>query len=238
MKSKSWLSLIGLLLLAAGPAAIAQETAPARQERKQAALFDLAFAGGSASDLDRAIEEATGEPLNLMIPESGNELRIPPFQVKRVSVESLLLSLGVDETLPIRYGRSIQYARQRFWFEKGQGGSERDEVDIWKLKVDSVPVPPPFLMVKPVNVAELLERYSIDDLSTAIHLAWDSGEDMGTAPELKFHAETKLLVARGTEEQLDLMTKVLQLLGNIDASPVKSGEPIRSGSSKTDAAKP
>ena len=51
--------------------------------------FDLDFAGGTPKDLVKAVEKATGKPLNTVIPDEYADLKIPAVSVKNVTVAQL-----------------------------------------------------------------------------------------------------------------------------------------------------
>ena len=67
-----------------------------------------------------------------------------------------------------------------------------------------------------------LDHFKIEDITTAMKLGWElSGAK--ELPTMKFHEETKLLVVSGTQEQLTVVTQVLQNL----ATSAGTGAPNR-----------
>ena len=73
-----------------------------------------------------------------------------------------------------------------------------------------------------VDVDQLLQDYTIDDLSTAIQLAWESSKDEMLAPEIKFHKETSLAIVSGTAGHVQLMKHVLSELSREAANAPES----------------
>ena len=52
----------------------------------------------------------------------------------------------------------------------------------------------------------------MEDINTGIRAAWEMSGQTSSSPSLKFHQETKLLIARGTEQELRLVQEVLKAL--------------------------
>src|SRR6266498_1013555 len=72
-------------------------------------LFDLSFAGGTPQKLVSEMERANGLKLNVLIPPELADTRIPPMELRSVSVQDVFDSLGIlsrDSMLWIRTGRS------------------------------------------------------------------------------------------------------------------------------------
>src|SRR5690242_14620396 len=55
--------------------------------------FDLDFAGGTPNDLVRAIEKATGKPLNIVIPTGAADVPLPPLKMRGITVAELFKAL-------------------------------------------------------------------------------------------------------------------------------------------------
>lgn len=60
--------------------------------------FDLDFPGGSPDRLVKAIEKATGKPMNVIIPEENADLKMPAISVKNVTVAQLFEALKDNST--------------------------------------------------------------------------------------------------------------------------------------------
>lgn len=98
------------------------------------------------------------------------------------------------------------------------------------------------------QLAPFLENYKIDDITTAIETGWSmldeqqaksspgfggSGYTVENSQKLTFHKDTKLLIAVGEPEKVDMIDAVLiQLVKNKthdgkSLAPAKSGEPAK-----------
>ena len=79
--------------------------------------------------------------------------------------------------------------------------------------------PPKATRVFPLG--NYLENYRIEDITTAIQTAWEMMPEK-TAGELKFHKDTRLLIAVGSPEQLNL---IQEILGSLQGQPLQWGHP-------------
>ena len=61
------------------------------------------------------------------------------------------------------------------------------------------------------SLEPLLERYKVEDITTAMKLGWELSGTKGL-PTMKFHEETKLLVVSATDEQMLVVNQVIQNL--------------------------
>lgn len=131
-----------------------------------------------------------------------------------------------------RYSRVPQYAR----FVVSKGFRTTDPIptgnSIWHFFVErpsSHPVPEDENLeptsVEVYQLGNLLGVYSVDDITTAIKTTWDL-LDSSVTPEMRFHEETGLLVARGTQGQLQMINSVMMNLN----SAVNAAGPQPSGS--------
>lgn len=74
------------------------------------------------------------------------------------------------------------------------------------------PPPPPPVEPKTIQYFQLdpyLERFTVDDITTAIKTGWDMA-GYKPAPAMKYHEETKLLVFYGTEPEMTVIKGVLE----------------------------
>lgn len=204
-------TLLLALIFSAGAATAETATTEATGWATHAEVFDLSFPGGTPKDLVDALARASGNPVNVIIPNEGKDVQIPPFQLAAVSTTEVLSSLNTP-FMPKKGGGSMTYR-----FERTEDSS------IWTMKILlSGSIPDPRQVVKPVSIARYLDNYSIDDLSTAIHLAWEAAPEDSVKPSVKYHPETKLLIVSGSEGQIDL---VMAVLGQLEgASPTKTAQ--------------
>jgi hypothetical protein len=181
--------------------------------------FDLNFLrGGPPEALVAAIEKVTGKPLNAIVPSQDRNVQIPPMKLTNVTVPELFEALRMasmkEEMLP---GRNFQSS---YGFEtKGQG-----EDAVWC-----------FHSVKPLTgpdqcrffqLAEYLDNFTIEDITTAIQTGWDL-LGVKPTPRLKFHPETKLLITVGQSQQLQTIEDVLSALRGAGPKRPMPAAPVR-----------
>ncbi len=188
--------LLGWLCLTATPSAFAQSSdTPAR--------FDLQFPGGSPDALVKLLQEASGEPVNAMIPRSAKDIDLPPLNYRNVTVEEVLRPLQASESVPVEYHGRITMHSEGFEWQFDHG--------IWVMRVVTPPKNFEVFEVEPVNVRRLLEHYTIDDVTTAIDSAWKL-QNAPAENQLLFHPETSLLLLRGRQADIVTARSVLQSL--------------------------
>lgn len=206
--------LLSLFTLAGGPAAPAADEAVAQDNSP---LVTLNFPGGTLDDFVRALEAASDGPVNLVMP-GYTEVPVPSIRVTNVSLQQVFAA--------------IQRADRRIEFHSvNDPGST-----VWAVQLAQRRAQPQ--IARTYSVEPLLDKYNINDLTTAIRTAWemaraqetiDSSRDVnsrywndpGPAPELRFHQETKLLIVRGTQSDLQLAANVVEQL-----SPPRKPEPV------------
>jgi hypothetical protein len=180
--------------------------------------FDLDFRGGAPDELVAVIEKATGKPLNVIIPEEYRSRReqsprvsIPAMKVTNVTVPDLFDAIrmaNVSQASGFMPGMQPQYG---YGFEtRGQG-----EDAVWYFYNRPAPAGP-LDVCRFYQLAGYLESFTIQDITTAIQTGWDL-LGVNPKPRLKFHPETKLLIAVGQPDELRTIEDVLAQLGK--ASP-------------------
>jgi len=202
---------------AARPATVNLRVTPQGEADETAAFekFDLDFPGGSPRDLVSAIEKATGKPLNALVPKEDETIELPYMKFKAVTVPDLFdaLRLASQKTVYVNGG---QFTSTYDFHTQGHG-----EDAIWYFRYERPPPQQQFCRF--YQLAQDLENYSIQDITTAIQTGWKL---LGVAnpPQLKFHPETKLLIGVGQMEKLAMIDSVLQELRK---APPKTREPAR-----------
>ncbi len=167
--------------------------------------FDLSFGGGTPQKLVSEMEKASGLKLNVLIPPELTDARIPPMELRSVSVESVFDSLNV-------IGRNSMNSMA--WI-RATGGNG----NIWVLAraADN-------RKTQAFYVGHLLKKFKIDDITTAVQTTWQLGGKEAKA-ELKYHQETQLLIALGHPEQLNTTENVLaQLERAIEPAQLEPGK--------------
>jgi hypothetical protein len=153
----------------------------------KAETFDLTFSGGSPAKLVEAIEKASGQKLNVLLPPNLSTSVIPRMELRSVNATIVFNSLNVvltqDENvrwLPVN----------NVWIL--QSGSDRRSSQVF-------------------YVGHLLSKFKVEDITTAIQTTWKlAGKD--SKAELKYHQDTQLLIALANKPQLETVVEVLREL--------------------------
>lgn len=160
-------------------------TAFASEAKPKPETFDFSFSGGTPAALVAALERATGTKPNVLVPPRLAQTRLPKMELRDVSVESVFMALSL---------LTSDEGRLRWTSLKN---------NVWVLQSA-----PQALRTQVFYVGDLLQKFKIDDLNTAILTAWKlDGNDV--QPELKYHQETQLLLARADAHQLSLVNELL-----------------------------
>jgi hypothetical protein len=179
--------------------------------------FNLDFGGGPPSLLVEQIEKATGKPLNVIIPNEDAQEDLPSLKMNNVNVVQLFQALAVASektiTVPTRNGASYGTYNTAFGFET----KEKPITDnsIWYFISNKPSLPPTNSTPKickyyPLEIY-LKSGFTVDDITTAIQTGWKMmGET--SPPEISFHKETKLLIAVGEPDKLEVIDNVLNAL--------------------------
>ena len=227
--------LSGCLFLFTLPMAFAQQSSPGNVPPQRPGYapsqpltkFDLDFRGGTPKELAAAIQEASGRPLNVIIPEEFADTKLPALKMKNVDVPQLFDALTSASRKQELVGRGLYDTSYGF----RPSGQITDDT-IWNFFVQT---PPPLANEAPPKICRFysLARYldsgtTVDDITTAIK----TGAQMlgaGPGPAISFHKDTKLLIAVGDEGKLQLIDSVLEQLAKgktsvKDVSAAKSAE--------------
>lgn len=183
--------------------------------------FDLDFPGGTPKDLVKAVEKATDKPLNVIIPDDCADLKIPAVSVKTVTVAQLFGVLRSASKATHRYVVVDPFTGNSNWNEQTSTYGfqtegvpnensiwfflkEGDDAGLFKLVAPT--------MCKFYQLSPYLEAgYKVEDVTTAIETAWKM---LGVTkpPTLSYHKDTKVLIAVGEKDKVDLIGDVLKQL--------------------------
>jgi hypothetical protein len=186
MKYKATIQKISLSLMLAmltGVTGVAQnpEAAPAEE------TFHLSFPGGPPSKLVEAMEKAGVKNINVLIPPKLAQFNLPRLELRAVTASTIFTALNfvVDQDA-------------KRWFQVK---------NVWILQ-DSRREPPDTRVNRVVYIGNLLGKYKVDDITTAIQTAWQLSP-AGSKAELKYHSDTQLLIALADKPQLDTIHEVV-----------------------------
>lgn len=209
--------------------------------------FNLTFNGGTPAEFIEAINDQGDLNVNVIIRREDANERLPPLEVRDVTVPQVFEAVSMANSKPISIvvgyrmtGGVPQAMTQQFVTEQvfRTGDRRPSESSIWYFYVNRPPEIPKEKLAIPTNVqiyqlVYLLDNYSIGDITTAIKTAWELMESPIT-PEIMYHEETKLLVARGLESHFQIIdTIIVQLERGADArngtqvpAPGRTGQPV------------
>ncbi len=211
-----------------------QTRATGQQAPEQRTRFDLDFPGGTPRELAKAIEVSRHKPLNLIVPDEAAQVRIPAMKMTHVDLPELFQALSStsekrETRIVDRGGRqSVEVAESRYTIQArgvgqpqmpGQGQGAITDDTVWcfiYINQEAAPVLPEKKICRFFNLAPYLDdskgNLKIEAITTAIETGWKMlGED--SIPAMKFHPDTKLLIAVGESFRLEMIDMVLKELG-------------------------
>jgi hypothetical protein len=174
--------------------------------------FNLSFPGGTPKEFVEAVNLAAAKsireprPINLLVPRDLTDVKVPPMELRAVTTATLFQSL----TLLSR---------------SGPDGLE------WRSSSENVWVlgrRPDDRKTQAFYVGNLLQKFKIEDITTAVEATWKLGtRNPEAAPELKYHKDTQLLIARAYQSQLTTMSEVIsQLRLGIEQPALPDPKPV------------
>ena len=192
--------------------------------------FDLNFPGGTPKELVEAIEKASGKPLNAIIPDEHANTLLPALKMNAVTAAQLFEALGQASRKIVTFkNRSFQESYYGF---RTQG--QATDYSIWYFYYEQSNPPQEPKACHFYQLAPYLDTYKIEDITTAIETGWIMlGET--ERPEIKFHKDTKLLIAVGEPSRLVLIESVLSQLnqGKSLEGKVRETSPAAKSGEKT-----
>lgn len=193
--------------------------APAKDARR----FDLDFPGGTPEDLIVFLRERAGESVNAIIPDDVANTQIPAMSLRNVTLAQLFEAIEAASRRTVVYAGGItsigsrpgpvQYQRIETSYGFQTVGEPGDNA-IWHFYREDppeMPQPKPPRAVRFHQLGSYLDTFNVEDITTAIRTGWDLLE-AGDQPKLKFHEETKLLIAVGNPALLETIDDVLAQL--------------------------
>lgn len=193
------------------------QVAPAARQTNQSAVelprFDLDFPGGNPQQLVDALNKPLMGRLNVIIPEDANDVAIPAMKLKSVNVNDVFQALqrASDKAVTKKIGRNqFQTASESVLFTPTPGVVTENTV--WAFSARrSFPRMSEEKSYRFYQLGPYLDGLKIEDITTAVQTALKM-LGAGPGPELKFHPETKLLIAVGKDEDFQLIDEVLAQL--------------------------
>jgi hypothetical protein len=185
--NKSMLGLALSFLFATAQSAEVIATVQGANVEGNTDMFDLTFHGGSPAKLVEAIEKASGQKLNVLLPPNLSTSVIPRLERRSVNATIVFNALNVVLT----QDENVRWIPvNNVWIL--QSGSERRSSQVF-------------------YVGHLVDKFKVEDITTAIQTTWKlAGKD--AKAELKYHQDTQLLIALANKPQLETVTEVLREL--------------------------
>jgi hypothetical protein len=199
---------------------IVKNASPTQNQEPALTRFSLDFRrGGSPAELVKAIEKATGEPLNTIINTEDEDTRLPPLKMNNVTVPQLFaaLEMASRKTVPTMSSPYGPTTSQTISYGFSTADSPVSDNSIWSFHSNK-PSLPPQNVCRFYSLAPYLDRgFTVDDITTAIQTAWIVAGER-SPPVLQYHKETKMLIAFGKQHQLGIIDSVLQTLPSSNAT--------------------
>lgn len=193
------------------------------------------------SAVQERYQNAVDRPLNVVVPNSLSDLvrtNLITLKVSQVTVNELFQMLSQTSEMTVPYianwvttpgsVKSVPLFRSgkgNFTFEPLRGSDSSAPPTfllVGRFPADAPqpdgplvfrgdPVETEARLVQFYSLEPVLDRYSVEDVTTAIKTGWElSGAK--TQPTMKFHEETKLLVVAGDQYQHQMVNQVLSSL--------------------------
>lgn len=178
--------------------------------------FDLDFPGGTPKDLVKAVEKATGRPMNAVIPDQYADLKICAVKVKNVTVPQLFEALKQASKKVERY--MIDRPDNNWYFEEHASmygfntAGVPDENAIWYFYREGEPDAYQTVSTTVCHFYQLSPYldagYKVEDITTAIATAWKM-LGVTKSPEISYHKDTKVMIAVGDADKIRVIDNVL-----------------------------
>jgi hypothetical protein len=240
MNKLLWIILTALLLNVSAPinananAGEAQPNPPPPEIKKnpdpEFPKFDFEFPGGSPQELIVALNKRLNGTVNVILPNESQNIKVPALKVK-------------DVTLPKIFA-ALQRASLRVYTFDSTDGSKRTSLNeffeittfdnppkpssIWSFRADRVGNPPEENVTRFYQLGRYLDNLKIDDIITAIQTGYRM-QGSGPGPNLKFHPETKLLIAVGKSTDFSLIDGILKELAKAPGKDSSANDVMVSG---------
>ncbi len=240
-------SAMGQQMQMVQPTQMVQSWSGAPAAESKLTKFNLDFPGGTPKELVAAIQKAMGKPLNVIVPDQFAHLRLPALKMNDVSVARLFAAMEAvsvevrSQFTPDTRGFGTDSDRdvaspwlvRRYSFRTTDQPPTDDS--IWTFYVVANPTPSPALpgrICRFYSLSPYLERgLTVDDITTAIEAGWKmlglygpgrTAPDVSSLmPAIRFHKETKLLIAVGEASKLETIDAVLKALAPAAAPPAE-----------------
>lgn len=185
-------------------------------------LESFKFGGGTAQELVDALKANFQPAPNVMIAPKSKATRIPEFELQNVTLADLfqaLNNLSEDKTVQWQLSGSTEpiWVLNPTGAGTAPGSPQQPFPGRYGVAIPGIDLPGQSVgsqntcRIIPVGKYLGQGHYKIEDITTAVKTAWSMmGDDAGA--QLKYHTDTKLLIAVGSAEQVNVLMQVLTAL--------------------------
>jgi hypothetical protein len=174
-----------------------------RAEASVEKILNIDFRGGFLEELLQTIEEQNGLTVNVIASVEARAQQIPSLKLRNVQIGALMMALENLGEFKVISGSPNIYtvitSSKPLRTSSRQSQSQMPFVTIHNIRS----------LVAGENNKLL---FSVDDIVTAVSIGWEMVPGGKSAPSLKFHEETKLLIVRGNRDELRIAEDVLDKL--------------------------
>ena len=190
--------------------------------RDMIVLPEFKFQGGTASAFVDLLKASVQPEPNIIIAPKLRDMEIPEFELKNVTLPDLFQALNnLSEDKSVQW--QLSGSTEPIWILNPAPGANPQPVagfgagfgfptQVMTDPITGMPLPTNngrTCQILPLG--KYLTEYKVEDITTAVKTAWSMmGDDAGA--QLKYHTDTKLLIAVGTSSQLSILTQVLSSL--------------------------
>ena len=188
--------------------------------------FNLDFQGGPVEvfvlELQHALKQVDQEFfINIIVPQEFQETPLPRLKLRDIDVLQLFKALELASQKMVAYNvgsfshdginrQPIQQTGTKRYGFTTTGPITRNS--IWHFFAEEPPRLAPVKMVRYFQLGPYLTQFTMDDIGSAIEAGWNILGEKET-PKLNFHQDTKLLIAAGSAEHLEMISTMLKELG-------------------------
>jgi hypothetical protein len=192
----------------------------ANAHREWSLLDSFSFPGGTAAEFVEILKKQVNPPPNIIVAPKLTGTPVPEFELKNVTLADIFQALNnLSEDKSVQW--QLSGSTEPIWvLNPTPGANNAGAAQPVSGFGSGFPVDPLTGMPIPTNngricqilpLGKYLGEYKVEDITTAVKTAWSMmGDDSGA--QLKYHTDTKLLIAVGTSAQLSILSQVLTSL--------------------------
>jgi hypothetical protein len=210
---------ISLAAAQAPQSGVASETSDSSVKRPASITID--FPGGTATEYVDALRKAAKD-VNVALVADVSSVRVPPVSLKNVdpiAAAEILRSVPEEQG-----GRFVQFELR---YEKARSADQSGLITVG-AKISNKQHPGGDAVISRVFAVSNLLMNDIKpaDLLTSVQTALEMNQNPAMPAQIRFHEATGLLIVRGTGEQVETVTAVVEQLRQQPKSAANADETI------------